>query len=181
MNRPALFAGIAAALTVLAQPAHAGAPSFSCDSRNTIERDVDAEWAICRSDYLGSLDQALDARYQAVRQQLNARAGAKLRRTQRAWLARRDACRADRRCIARQYRRRLRQLARYEACFDDSARPGCVWRRLERDAARWQESAVRPDRWRDERWREDRWQHRDSLAPAPLRPGRFEHLNGWRL
>ena len=140
MKLLAAFLGITSALTVLAGAALAGSPTFDCDSRHAVKRLNDAEWTICRSGYLGNLDQDMAATYRQVKAQLGWRAGAKLRRTQRAWLSHRNACGDNRGCIARKYRQRTRQLARYEQCFDDSARPGCVWRKLSRDSRRWEKN-----------------------------------------
>lgn len=117
--------------------ANAASPSFNCDKLANSHRDVDAEWTICRSSRLGRLDRRMANAYEQVRGQLNWRAGAKLRRTQRAWLQHRNSCGDDRGCIARKYRKRIRQLVRYEDCFDHTARPGCVWRKLERHSRRW--------------------------------------------
>lgn len=138
----AVLIGVTSALAVFAGSAQAGPPSFKCFSPHSAQRSVDAEWTICRTGYLGDMDQDLATVYRQVKAQLNWRASAKLRRTQLAWLRHRNACGDDRGCIARKYRQRTRQLIRYENCFDDSARPGCVWRKLARHSRRWEQRRV---------------------------------------
>lgn len=101
----ALAAGISAAQ----QPA--AAASFSCMAYEDLNA---AERTICDSHRLGALDERLDSWYRRAK----IRAGyfdqtAWLRDEQRAWLAGRNACGADVRCLMRAYHRRIRTLRNY--------------------------------------------------------------------
>ncbi len=119
-----------ASLVILAMPAAAGSPSFECrtSGHNAAER------TICRSRYLSMLDRRMSAKYYEVRAMLSPRAGWRLRRIQRYWLAERNACGMWRRCIASAYGRRIRQLRQFENCFDHTAHPRCIPRLMRRHA-----------------------------------------------
>lgn len=160
MKLLAALLGLTTAVVALSGIAQAGSPSFRCDNLHTSHRSVDAERTICQSNRLGSLDRNLAGAYEQVKGQLNWRASTKLRRTQLAWLKHRNACGDDRRCIARKYRKRIRQLVRYENCFDHTARAGCVWDKLERHSRRWEEKR--------QFGHLNGWSRRDWWQPRPI-------------
>lgn len=81
-------------------------PSFSCrDVRNSSER------VICGSRRLSRLDREMAAIYDEVRSDISGwRARRKLVRNQRNWIAQRDECARDRRCLRDAYRTRIADL-----------------------------------------------------------------------
>lgn len=170
----AALIGIAGALAVFTPSAKAASPSFKCTTSALAKRNVDAEWTICSSNRLARLDREMAAVYRDVKGQLNWRAASKLRRTQLAWLDHRNACGESRSCIARKYRQRIRQLNRYETCFDHTARPGCVSNKLARHSDRWERRRAE----RFESWRQ-RWSDQVNSWSNWGR-GRHDHLNGWK-
>jgi len=97
-----LFALLASVWFVAAHDA--SAQSFDCGKAR-----LATEIAICESARLSRLDEEMASLYfglpHYVRQDI--------KRLQRRWLRRRNACGYDRRCIARAYRRRIDVLSRY--------------------------------------------------------------------
>ncbi len=114
-------------------PANAAPPSFDCGAGN---RNA-AERAICQSRYLSRLDRGMSRKYFEVHGMLAPWAQARLRNVQRRWLNARNNCGGWRRCIARAYGWRIRQLNQIESCFDDSASPRCIRRKLRRHSWLW--------------------------------------------
>ncbi len=100
---------LAAATSAFQSPASAA--SFSCmnyDDMNAAER------TICDDHRLGALDERLDSWYRRAK----IRAGyfdqtEWLRATQRAWLASRNVCGANVRCLKHAYYQRIRDLKNY--------------------------------------------------------------------
>jgi len=92
------------ALGLIAMAAPASAQSFSC--RNA---DSAAEQTICESGRLRALDVRMNRAYlRALRD--DARHAARIQRRQRDWLASRNSCGRNDRCIARHYTERLSEL-----------------------------------------------------------------------
>lgn len=109
MKSFAAAAALAAAISAYQSPASAA--SFSCmnmEDMNAVER------TICDSHRLGALDERLDSWYRRAQ----VRAGyfdqtEWLRAGQRDWLAGRNACGYDIRCLSRAYHSRIRELKNY--------------------------------------------------------------------
>lgn len=88
----------------LAAPVHAG-PSFDCAAARS-----PSELTICRHAALGDLDRALAAAYHRKSAALDSQRARQLRGAQKAWLAYRDTCLADRACLERRYKGRIADL-----------------------------------------------------------------------
>ena len=124
------IAMVCSSMALIAQPAVAAPPSFSCHS----SRLNDTERTICQSRYLSMLDRRMSRKYFEVRGMLAPWARNRLRHVQRMWLSERNSCEDFRRCIAGIYGRRIRQLNQFEDCFDHTASPRCVSRLMRRHA-----------------------------------------------
>ncbi|BCU06759.1 lysozyme inhibitor LprI family protein [Allochromatium tepidum] len=100
------IARIVLATGLALQTLHAVAqPSFDCTKATTL-----VENAICQDSELGALDETLAEQYQAVwRATSGESARQALKKSQRAWLAKRNQCQ-DRPCLVRVYRERLDAL-----------------------------------------------------------------------
>ena len=93
-------------MTTAAVPALAGSSAgFDC------AKAVSAtEQTVCKTEALAWLDRQITRLYGELRGVPGKRGKAPLRNGQRAWLSARDACGADRDCIAKQYWKRLLAL-----------------------------------------------------------------------
>jgi uncharacterized protein len=102
-------AAIAVAAAMLigasAMPAAAASPSFSCADNLS-----PAEAVICSDDALAALDRTLAAAYREMLDSFPAGEKSTLVAVQKAWIARRDACRTDKACIRSAYAARIAQL-----------------------------------------------------------------------
>ena len=100
------IARIVLATGLALQTLHAVAqPSFDCTKATTL-----VENAICQDPELGALDGTLAEQYQALwRATSGESARQALKKSQRAWLAKRNQCK-DRPCLVRVYRERLDAL-----------------------------------------------------------------------
>lgn len=111
-----LFAGLATGLLLLASGAWAA--SFDCAKAATA-----IEKSICATPSLGPLDEALAARYQALRKAKLGDADLQdLTHAQRQWLIERNRC-ADTPCLEAAYQKRIEQICQYPGL--DSPLPGC--------------------------------------------------------
>ena len=103
------MAAMAAAAAVLigaaAIPALAAGPSFSC-----ADQLAPAEAVICSDDALAALDRTLAVAYSRMLDSFPAGEKNTLVAVQKAWIARRDACRTDKTCIRSAYEARIAQL-----------------------------------------------------------------------
>jgi len=99
------IAAAAALIAACAVPAAAAGPTFSCAGHL-----APAEAVICSDDALAALDRTLAAAYTRMLDRFPAGEKSTLVAVQRAWVARRDACRTDRACIRAAYEARMRQL-----------------------------------------------------------------------
>lgn len=111
MPMKSIAAAIAFAAATSAFQSPASAASFSCMNYEDMNA---AERTICDNHRLGALDERLDSWYRRAK----IRAGyfdqtEWLRAEQRAWLAGRDACGANIRCLKRAYYHRIRTLKNY--------------------------------------------------------------------
>ena len=95
----------AAALIASATPAAAAGPSFSCAGNL-----APAEAVICSDDTLAALDRTLAVAYARMLDSFPAGEKSTLIAVQKAWVARRDACRTDKACIRNAYVTRIAQL-----------------------------------------------------------------------
>lgn len=118
------------ALLSLTAGTASASPSYNCDRWNLNQ----AERTICKSWRLSRLDRSMSRHYFEVAGQLGPSARWKLRNMQRNWLAARNECGDLRYCIGKLYRQRIAQLKEFEWCFDHTAKPGCVWRTIDRHA-----------------------------------------------
>ncbi len=99
-------------------------PSFSCRNvRNRTER------VICRSERLAGLDRELAASYENVRSSISGWiARRRLVRSQKRWIALRDNCEDDRRCIRDAYRDRTAVLEDYKRKIRPAYQRAAGWR-----------------------------------------------------
>jgi len=86
------------------EPTPAAAQSFDCAKAR-----LATEIAICNSARLSRLDEEMASLYFGLPHYVRE----DVKRSQRRWLRRRNACRYDRQCIARAYRRRIDALSAY--------------------------------------------------------------------
>jgi len=114
----------ALALASLAWPGDGLAQSFDCAKAAT-----ESERAICDSPALAAWDAELADVYAAVLAKRSGTEESALRQTQRAWIAARDSCDADRDCLAERYRKRLTALTKMGGLF-----PGWIGRYARPDA-----------------------------------------------
>jgi uncharacterized protein len=96
---------IAFMVAVLCLPMAASAQGFNC----AYARQLD-EIAICDSYELRSLDSRMVSIFNRLRASLNYNAALRLNADQTSWLADRNTCGDDRRCLREAYRRRIAQL-----------------------------------------------------------------------
>ena len=109
-----LSLGLAAGLAMTPRPA--AAASFNCwQARAADER------AICADRLLDNRDVEMTVRYDMILRLVAMGQRGDLQDQQRAWLARRGACRANRACLLRAYDSRIDQL---KAVFDQIASRG---------------------------------------------------------
>lgn len=103
-------AGLSACLLAfgLMLPPSAEAQSFNCRYARTPD-----EVAICQSDRLANLDQAMSRIYFRLRNSLYGREKARLEAEQSSWLRQRRDCGSDRGCIEEAYARRIQELRNY--------------------------------------------------------------------
>ena len=106
MPRYLTAAGLATLTLVVAAPP---ALSVSFDCRHVAAAP---EIAICGDSALSALDDRMARTYFALLAGAPRGEKSDVRSEQRSWLTRRDACGADTRCIAREYRLRIRDLER---------------------------------------------------------------------
>jgi uncharacterized protein len=95
---------IAVFATIILDPVPAAAQSFDCAKAR-----LPTEIAICNSVRLSRLDEEMASLYFGLPHYVRE----DVKRSQRRWLRRRNACRYDRQCIAREYRRRIGVLSSY--------------------------------------------------------------------
>jgi uncharacterized protein len=88
-----------------AMPAAAASPSFSCAGNLS-----PAEAVVCSDDGLAQLDRTLAVAYERMLDSFPAGEKSTLIGVQKAWVARRDACRTDKNCIRAAYVARIAQL-----------------------------------------------------------------------
>ncbi|MGD9803536.1 MAG: caspase family protein [Hyphomicrobiaceae bacterium] len=89
----------------LSAPIARAKPSFDCT-----EHALPAEVAVCSDADLAKLDVALDAQYVRVARGLSGDRRKALIMEQRQWIATRDTCGGEKRCVSLQYQARLEQL-----------------------------------------------------------------------
>lgn len=109
MLRVSTFA-VALAAPALLAAAPAEATSFDCRYAR-----IPAEFAICDSRQLGRLDERMAEAYFYLVNTGPNWATRRIKREQTSWLAARDDCGYDNRCIRRAYRERIDALAHWEA------------------------------------------------------------------
>ncbi len=80
-------------------------PSFNCAKASTL-----AEYSICGDETLSALDARIGIVYRKLENSLSASAFAGVRRDQRKWIARREACQASVACLDTVYRQRIAEL-----------------------------------------------------------------------
>ena len=86
----------------------AQAASYDCTRATTA-----AEIAVCDNPDLNRLDEELAMQYRSLLNQLPPRQANRLRDDQRSWLAARDSCGADVRCLRARYQERRARLNEY--------------------------------------------------------------------
>ena len=91
-----------------APPPLAAKPSFDCG-----KAQLAAEFAICRLPGIAALDRQLAQLYRKLRDRANAKNRNRLRDFQRTWLANRNACGANQKCLRGSYLRQLQILRRF--------------------------------------------------------------------
>lgn len=89
-------------------PFVASAASFDCTRADTA-----AEIAVCDNPSLNRLDEDLAVEYRALLRRLPPRRAEMVRQDQRSWIAARDSCRADVRCLRARYQERSARLNEY--------------------------------------------------------------------
>lgn len=89
----------------LSAPAARAKPSFDCATHY-----LPAEVAVCSDPALAKLDLALDAVYVKAAHRLSTARRKALVVEQRQWIATRDTCGSDKRCVSLQYQARIEQL-----------------------------------------------------------------------
>ena len=98
-----------AALSITMTPAKA--QSFSCMEESTLNA---AEQRVCKSPWLGAMDERLDSWYRrALERARYFDQTSELRAAQRSWIASRDQCGGSFWCIRRHYSERIRTLRSY--------------------------------------------------------------------
>jgi len=105
MQIAAAAVGAVALIGVSAMPATAAGPSFSCAGNL-----APAEAVICSDESLAALDRTLAVAYTRMLDSFPAGEKRTLIGVQKAWVARRDACRTDKNCIRAAYTARIAQL-----------------------------------------------------------------------
>lgn len=106
-----LIGAIAAAALMSATMAPAKAASFSCME---LEGRPAAEMQVCKSRWLGNLDERMDSWYRrALERARYFDQTASVRSQQRDWIATRNACGTGFFCIRRAYLTRIRDLKNY--------------------------------------------------------------------
>lgn len=106
-----LIGAIAAAAVMSVAMAPAKAASFSCME---LEDRPAAEVRVCKSRWLGALDERMDSWYRrALERARYFDQTASVRAEQRAWIAERNACGPNFFCIRRAYVDRIRVLKTY--------------------------------------------------------------------
>jgi uncharacterized protein len=105
MNRSIPVAALAAAGLGLLLAAPAEAASFNC-----ARASLPAEMAICNSPGLGEMDQEMAALYFNLVNYGPAWAVRQIKGEQSNWIARRNGCGYDRRCVGAAYDRRIGRL-----------------------------------------------------------------------
>jgi uncharacterized protein len=106
-----LIGAIAAAAVMSVSMAPAKAASFSCME---LEGRPAAEVRVCKSRWLGALDERMDSWYRrALERARYFDQTATVRAGQRAWLSERNACGSSFFCIRRAYVSRIRDLKNY--------------------------------------------------------------------
>ncbi len=119
MTKPILtLAAVAAIAQVLTTAPAVAAPSFSC-SGNLNRTEV----AICRSERLGTLDREMVGWFRRVSAQLDEGRVRALRQQQRDWIVARNACAAERLCIAAAYTNRIALLKRLAGASPERTQP----------------------------------------------------------
>ena len=96
---------VAVLIGASAIPAAAASPSFSCT-----DQLAPAEAVICSDDALAALDRTLAVAYTRMLDSFPTGEKSTLVAVQKAWIARRDACRTDKACIRSAYEARIAQL-----------------------------------------------------------------------
>ncbi|MGE0766414.1 MAG: caspase family protein [Hyphomicrobiaceae bacterium] len=96
---------LAAGQRSLSVPAARAKPSFDC-TRHALPAEV----AVCSDARLAKLDVTLDADYVRAARGLSGERRKSLIVEQRQWIATRDTCGSDKRCVELQYRARIEQL-----------------------------------------------------------------------
>jgi uncharacterized protein len=113
MTMPLKSIAAAIAVAAVSSPIQspASATSFSCMNYENMNA---AEQMICDNHRLGALDERLDSWYRRAKIRAGYFDQTKwLRDTQAAWLAERNACGFNVRCLKRAYRSRIRTLKDY--------------------------------------------------------------------
>ena len=89
-------------------PLSAQAASYDCTRADTA-----AEIAVCSNPTLNRLDEDLAVQYRSLLNRLPPRRAEMVRQDQRSWLAARDSCGADVRCLRARYQERSARLDEY--------------------------------------------------------------------
>ena len=101
-----------ALILVCAQASSGNAASLPCEQARS-----PAERSICDGWRLQQLDRNMSRKFYALVDQAPKDWTYRLRREQKDWVARRDACGANRACLRQKYRQRIRQLNRWARKF----------------------------------------------------------------
>jgi uncharacterized protein YecT (DUF1311 family) len=100
-----------AAATIAAIALFAGAPDLRAASFDCNRAATGVETAICEDRGLSNLDEQMAQNYRALLNRTSGATESRIRSEQKNWLRQRNACGGDERCLDREYRGRIQNIA----------------------------------------------------------------------